>query len=408
MSTSTATNRIKEYISKTNGVTAPELERALGLKRGTATSRTSVLARRGELQVSGKKGRAVVYSIGRVAQTPQKTTITKNHLILVLDKSGSMDMRRNELMKLVNEQLNEFKEADQVTSVTEIRFASSSYIQGPILHQNVEEKHLEPFFCSGGTALLDAIIYAIRQGEKFEKDNPDESVLICAFTDGWDNESASNSREILKTLIQEKQAQGNWTFTFQVPKDAEEGHEWCLDFIPKGNIHKWGTMQEAQVASTQGTKNYIAARARGHRQTKHYFAADLSNLDQSLTLLTKMDSTQINFWIPQKEQTIQEFLESKVFPYRPGTGFYQVIKKEKKLPEDRKIILRDRRDGKFYTDGQKSVRALCGWPEKGEIAIQPGNHGHFDIFVQSKSSQQGTFRARILPRGTSVIYWPNA
>jgi hypothetical protein len=63
----------------------------------------------------------------------------------------------------------------------------------------------------------------------------------------------------------------------------------------------------------------------------------------------------------------------------------------------KQIIIRDKKTGAVYSGAE--ARNLLGLPHNGNVKIIPGNHGAYDVFVQSTSVN------RKLPVGTQVIYW---
>jgi len=95
------------------------------------------------------------------------------------------------------------------------------------------------------------------------------------------------------------------------------------------------------------------------------------------------------------QDVIKPFVEKKMKrEYQVGTAFYQLMKKEKIQPQ-KDILLLNRSNSLIY--GGQGARDLIGLPEGEYANVTPGNHGEYDIFVQSTSTN------RILPRGTKVL-----
>jgi hypothetical protein len=98
---------------------------------------------------------------------------------------------------------------------------------------------------------------------------------------------------------------------------------------------------------------------------------------------------------------IGPFVEKKTrTAYQRGSAFYELVKTEKAVQASKLIVIRNRRDGAVYA-GQ-SARDLLGLPTQGTIKLSPGDHGDWEIFIQSTSSN------RHLPVGSKVLYWANS
>lgn len=87
--------------------------------------------------------------------------------------------------------------------------------------------------------------------------------------------------------------------------------------------------------------------------------------------------------------------------YHKGTGFYQLSKSEKAVQDYKIIVARNKSTGAVY-GGIKQIRQLLGLPESGTISLRPGDHGDWDLFIQSTSTN------RVLMPGTSALYWEKA
>jgi len=76
------------------------------------------------------------------------------------------------------------------------------------------------------------------------------------------------------------------------------------------------------------------------------------------------------------------------------------MKPEKVVQDYKKIIIRNKYHGATYQGA--AARQLLNLPTQGNISLRPGDHGDWDIYIQSTSNN------RILPPGTTVLYWGNA
>jgi hypothetical protein len=83
--------------------------------------------------------------------------------------------------------------------------------------------------------------------------------------------------------------------------------------------------------------------------------------------------------------------------YLKGAAFYQLTKTEARVSHTKLIAVRDRTTGKFYAGAD--ARKMIGLPTDRNARLHPGDHGNFDIFIQSESVN------RLLVPGTGLMYW---
>ena len=143
-----------------------------------------------------------------------KTNITD--ITLVVDRSGSMQQRREDAEGGVNAFIQQQAEEQGAAVLTLVQFDT----EYEILHrgvpiEEVPEYRLEP---RGMTALLDAVGRAINEtgirlnGLK-EADRPG-LVIFVITTDGLENSSTEFTRTQIKEMIEHQQSKYGWHFTF--------------------------------------------------------------------------------------------------------------------------------------------------------------------------------------------------
>jgi hypothetical protein len=108
-------------------------------------------------------------------------------------------------------------------------------------------------------------------------------------------------------------------------------------------------------------------------------------------------SSEVRIYPVNERITIESFFESERGVYDKGCAFYQLTKTEKEVQDYKMIVIRDRNTGDVFAG--VNARNLLNLPTSGTIRLAPGNHGKWDIFIQSTSTN------RILLPGTSVLYW---
>jgi hypothetical protein len=212
---------------------------------------------------------------------------------IINDHSGSMGeqvdiqdakLKSDLAMSNYNEQIATLKkesEEGMETLVTVIEFDNEILCE----HDNVPVEDMKPlkeYWTRGMTSLYDAIAYGISRVKKHmeadEREN--KAALIIVETDGYENSSADyhgeEGRKRLKTLIEELEGSGKWTFTFLgAGLDEEFANQMGMSF---GNIMspRAGNISDtvnAYSSQSQGLKTFLGARKKGEFQTKTFYSA---------------------------------------------------------------------------------------------------------------------------------------
>lgn len=128
----------------------------------------------------------------------------KAHIVLILDKSGSMyNLERaikDSFRTFVEDQQDERGEANLTVSLF------SNY--NTVLHNNIPFSQVSTYIDyrpNGGTAMYDSIVETLEP-------ITDSDVFVVVQTDGEENSSSRSSSEV-SNLIQDKQSKG-WQFMF--------------------------------------------------------------------------------------------------------------------------------------------------------------------------------------------------
>jgi hypothetical protein len=151
------------------------------------------------------------------------------------------------------------------------------------------------------------------------------------------------------------------------------------------------------VKMVGAVQNFYGQRTRGVTASSNFYA-DASQVTPKVAKQTLTDiSGSVRIFPVDARDEIQPFFIKKMKYYVPGTAFYQLTKPEKAVQAYKGIIIRNKKSGEVYA-GQ-SARDLLGIPTGGTIKLCPGDHGNWDIFIQSISNN------RILYPGTSVVHW---
>jgi len=346
----------------------------------------------------------------------------KLYVGIVRDHSGSMDWLSKAAMEDYNSLITTIRNAsdqqdvDTIVSTVKCGVGVSGSNEREVINSSVLRlKPLTTYRADGSyTPLFDAVADVIDLLEKVP-DAKDENVsfLVLVVTDGEDNRSVKWDGRMLGDRITRLQNGGNWTVTFRVPLSKKQ--RLTQHNIPAGNIMEWNVTDrndfERSSRITQASvSNYFGGLSRGVRSTNSFYA-DAANVSASQvrSRMTNI-SSEVNIYGVSQADTgcgygtkveIADFIERKTLnPYIRGSAFYELVKTEKAVQASKIIAVRNKNSGAIYA-GQ-SARDLLGLPNVGTIKLSPGDHGQWDIFIQSTSSN------RILPVGSRVLYWKAA
>lgn len=327
----------------------------------------------------------------------------KQYVGISRDHSGSMSHLANAAKSDYNNIIQALKNAsDQHDADTIVSVVSH---QGSIKREvvNSSVNSLSPLRTyptpGGNTPLFDSVDELIDMLTVVpDAGNADVTFLIMAVTDGQDNSSNISGRA-LGEQIRKLQNTDRWTFVFRVPRGERRSLE-ALG-IPPGNIQEWDQTEYGMRESTDQTlsavTNYYGNVSRGIRSTQTFYA-DLSHISSRTAKMMMLDiSREVQIWPVDHRTSIQDFFELKRGFYEKGTAFYQLTKTEKEVQDYKMIVIRSKTTGAVYAGA--NARTLLNLPVNDTIRLAPGNHGEWDIFIQSTSTN------RILLPGTSVLYW---
>lgn len=232
------------------------------------------------------------------------------------------------------------------------------------------------------------------------------SFLIMVITDGLDNYSKTTGAQLGK-MIKELQGTDRWTFVFRVPKGYKA--ELKRQGVPEGNILEWDQTEQgvaqASAATAQAMKTFYADRAAGKTSSKTFYS-NLSEVSAEEVAAALVDiSAEVSVWpvgAIEDGTEIRDFVEKRLKGQAmvKGTAFYQLTKTEKAVQDYKKIVIRDQKKGTVY--GGAAARQMLGLPSAGDVRLKPGDHGDYDVFIQSTSTN------RKVPKESSVLYWPQA
>ena len=210
-----------------------------------------------------------------------KTVKPKTHVYMILDSSGSMGSIRDQAINHFNEQVDDLKKRgkEHDIDVSLITFNSDVTVARR-LHQvsSIRKISREDYAPTGGTALFDAIGYAIDDLQAHTQDLNDKNtgVLFLIVTDGEENSSREYSREALRSRMDLLKEQG-WTFTFLAANVDPMTIHYTFG-VSVNNIQVYEATEEGMlggtVASTNASVGYFGSRSKGLRSVDDFYTSD--------------------------------------------------------------------------------------------------------------------------------------
>lgn len=334
--------------------------------------------------------------------------MSKNYIGFVNDHSGSMRSLVDAAIKDYNATIATIKDAattemlDTVVSVVGIGLGPGG--NGTKRQVVISNPHvlrpLTDWPCPGNTPLYDGIgdMIELLSGLP-DADDPKVSMLVMITTDGGENGSRRYNASTIRALIEKMQKTGRWTFVFRVPASnvcnvSDLG-------VPRGNIQAWDTtaegMEASTVANATAIRNYTTSRA-GGQSASGAFYADAANINT--TKLIPLPKKDISLYVAKPEDAgimMRDFILKHRSQYLKGSAFYQLTKTESNIQHDKLVLIQDRASGEFF--GGLEARRMIGLPDGRNARVHPGDHGNYNIFIQSKAIN------RKVVAGAGVAYY---
>lgn len=127
-------------------------------------------------------------------------------IVFILDRSGSMAGLEKDTIGGYNNYIKKFKNKD--AKITTILFDDRyEVINKRVDIKDAEDLNEEKYFVRGSTALMDAIGKSI----KFMEEESPDKVMFIITTDGYENASASFTKEQIKEMIE---GHKSWEFMY--------------------------------------------------------------------------------------------------------------------------------------------------------------------------------------------------
>lgn len=306
-------------------------------------------------------------------------------IVILLDKSGSMQGIKSDAIKSLNTQIQSFRtEADRTgiqTFVTLMSFNETVGVEMTRMSVNqYQELDDSSFMTDGNTALRDAIgggLDTLQSSFSTRK-------LLVVITDGEEN--ASKHATIYGLTQRLKSLPENVTVVAHGPANSRTYLEGIG--IPSGNINIWEAtragVERMTVTSVASNTSLYSAYSAGATQSCNYFTPDLNNLPQAVVQTNLEDKTRdFQSWIVTAKTPIAKFITGYTGkPYRVGSAYYQLTKKET-VQGFKDILIRHKTQGSIW--GGDGVRGMLRIPAGATIELNPASSPEYEIFVKSTS-----------------------
>jgi len=327
----------------------------------------------------------------------------KQYIVFINDHSGSMQSLKTAAIKDYNRNIQAVVNAanqeklDTIVSVIDFGF-NFNPVRRTVVNSNPHVLlPVKDWKADNMTPLWDAIADAIELCKSLPDATKNHvSFLLMITTDGNENTSRIKHYELTNII---KTLDNRWTIVCRVPANASD---LSSIGIPKGNIQVWDTtsegMEKATQANEQALNTYFKARSTGQTNSSSFYSSvENVNTNQLEDITSKVSL----YVVPDKAQydrtEIMSFILEHRMKFLKGSAFYQLIKTEARVQPKKLILIRDRTTGKVFAGD--NARDMLGLSKIQNVRLHPGDHGNYDIFIQSMSHN------RLLPRGSGVLYW---
>jgi hypothetical protein len=343
------------------------------------------------------------------------TTKLQTHCAFCIDESGSVAGIVKPLVDAYNQTVTDIRQAvldeGQEASMTALAFGDR-VLKHRILYVGQQVQTVKPLVYTdlnptGMTPLFDSVWRAIKKLDELDDGKPETSFVISVVTDGQENQSVDPGVPTTVREIEKKTATDRWTFTFLVPNGSEDSFSRQFS-IPRGNVQGWDTKtargtKEAGIATSAAYRSFFVAKKKGgagKKMSSKSFYSSTSDLTvrEARSALSEI-TNQVIFITAIDESQIRQIILGANLEWIKGAAFYQLVKTEKKVQDYKMVCLRVKTSGKVYS-GQEARNMLGIGGAAGTVRLVPGDHGKFDVFIQSTSVN------RNIPIGTEVLYWP--
>ena len=314
--------------------------------------------------------------------------VLKNHVAIVIDRSGSMHYLLKTVVEVFNSQIETLRQSsldfDQETRVSVYQFdyevdnlIFDVDVARPMSIKDINERR-------GRTALMDGTALALDDFTELSQKYGDHSFVVYLLTDGMENESTIR-RSAFKRKLQN--LPDNVSVVAFAPNNQSVRELQNLGF-PAGNIDLWSTdkkgVEEVGKRFKASLNSYMTQRSAGVRSTSSMFSdlskatvADVQAVAQEVSNFEVISNS------ATKDVHIKPLVEKQIkrFTYTKGCAFYELVKNET-VQGSKEVAVQNKLSGKVYKG--KEARAILNLPNEA-TKVTPQHNTKWDVYVQSLS-----------------------
>ena len=179
---------------------------------------------------------------------------------VILDKSGSMASKTNDVIEGFDAYIAGLAKEDQVNYLFSLTLFDTQvghrHLAIPL--SEVKKLDIKSYQPGGNTALNDAIGITVR---KVEADQPKvDKVVTVIMTDGEENSSREWTNDAVRGLIEQKEKEGSWTFVF-LGAGLDAWHQGRSYGVQAANVARYRSEQyrDAFTAMSVGTNLFSSS-----------------------------------------------------------------------------------------------------------------------------------------------------
>lgn len=223
-------------------------------------------------------------------RTEEKEKI--EHVLFILDKSGSMERLKDQMLDGMNEQIQELRKTGGAikTYVSFVTFDSTvNVVRWNVPLEEFDDIKREEYVPDGMTAMLDAVGQSIcRLRNETKNSVEDVSHLVVIISDGAENSSGEYGWQSVADIINEVK-NDHWTVTYMGANQDLSVISAQLG-IAKGNITLWNTTLDGTSLAYTNMSGSLS----NYRDSRVMFcsaAMDNSNFYSAINTPQTTDST---------------------------------------------------------------------------------------------------------------------
>lgn len=322
-----------------------------------------------------------------------------DHVVLLVDKSYSMNYRVSDTIRVVDGQIAELRRQSAELG-REIR-ASIYYfddnVECPVFDMDVLRvpSIKDTYRIGGNTALCAAAMTAVDELETTSTVRGDHSFLLQLVSDGDDNRSRA-----LGPVLQQRLARlsDHWTVVAYVPDETAKRYAIQYGF-PAGNVMIWNVnsatgLDDVATSMRASTQSYLSSRQVGMPSTTRSFfdtSAAAVNTQTVTSTLDPISGARYRILTNAQNEKIRmdDFMVKQGITFTAGHCFYEWKPGVKtKVQANKQFMVVNKKSEMAFTGTIEQVRSLIGLPLGMAITDSPAVNKEWAVYVQSNAANR--------------------